>query len=933
MANCGLFSQEMLVTANVPPFNGKFLIGPHHVEWSRALATNQNNCMIAARGGGKSEFMAKAYPLWMSVRFPKRDGLIVSGSDTQALKILFELKTMIESSPKLAWLKPKKASGWAAERVELTNGVVIRAAGYTSQLRGLHPKWLVFDDALSDKDLISAKIRQANIALFKTKFFPMAMPDTQIVVVGTPYHASDLYADLRMDPNFSSSVFPAIVDYGAPTERSFWPEYRSLEYLKRLAKSMTSIQFAREYLCVDGKTPIRTRDRGYVPIAEITTEDHVLTHEGTWQRVLRRHTNARNGRRMVRVRTSNNVGHVVTEDHELLVVKTGKSPNKRKRLDDVQWLQAGKIAWEKGERVYLKVPVPPLRTDVEISRDRAFLSGWYLAEGHCHATNQAVYFSLGVNDPFEELNAAALREFGKPLVLYDGADQGSCKQYALLCKEARDWFCQLGRVGEVKHFGPLLDASEEMKRVVIRAYLQGDGHYSGRSYVPVSISSRLIADLSDVLLSLGIGCQIASPIPAKPYSIEGRTGMSRPAYRLRIGGTNLDALFGGSTGRRSSCSFVRDGFLYSRVKSVETVSEYAEDVVYDLHVENVHSYTGQHGTFHNCQPLSDASSLFPAEFFGANHALVRDLEIGAPREHFMNAGVTSFFVGVDFGLSANTGSDYTVIFVIGRDKFQNTWIVDIVRRHGLGFQDQLEEIRRVCERYRPEFAYLEGNQAQSIFGKELIRTTDLPIRLFHTGEAKHSMQKGVPGLRLQFENRKVRIPFDNPGDERLAAFRAWVCEMGAMTLVDGRVTSTESHDDTVMAYWIACQAARDTRFAPVFGPDASYSEPLDELADVDPEVLERLGIRRTENVASWMMTDEDALQRYGAMYDFGFGDGVVTAEQMRSGGLPTLNELEGFELVPAKRPLYPGATVLRRKHAQGGPTGPTLDWKALIGGR
>lgn len=533
-----------------------------------------------------SQFISQAYPLWMAVRFPKRDGLIVSGTEKMALRLMLELKQCIERSPKLAYLKPKKASGWAASQIELSNGVIIRAASYTAQLRGLHPKWMVFDDMLSDKDLTSAEIREGNAALFNTKFFPMAMQDTQIVIVGTPFHTNDTYAALRRDPSWFYERTPAILDHGAPTERSFWPEYRSLEFIKNdIAKGMTSIQFAREYLV---------------------------------------------------------------------------------------------------------------------------------------------------------------------------------------------------------------------------------------------------------------------------------------------------------------------------------------------------------------EPLSDAASLFPSEFFGSREAQVKDIELGAPREAFEAHGVKHFYVGVDFGLSATSGRDFTVLFVIGIDDRGNTWIVDIVRRHGLEFQQQLAEIRAICARYRPEFAYLEANQAQRIFGAELRRTTDLPIRQFHTTSEKHSLEKGVPGLRLPFEQRKIRIPSAELTGDRLAAMRAWVCEMQAMTLIDGRIESTETHDDTVMAYYIATQAAKSNRFAPVFTGevDADFATP----PDVDPTLLERLGLTGRSHLTAAelnQLSDAQVLELYGNQHDFGLLSGTRQMIHTVGGSSPghaaaQIHRGEGIEPVPGAVPSTPGALVYRRKSAP--ITGqPGLNWAALLG--
>ena len=87
---------------------------------------------------------------------------------------------------------------------------------------------------------------------------------------------------------------------------------------------------------------------------------------------------------------------------------------------------------------------------------------------------------------------------------------------------------------------------------------------------------------------------------------------------------------------------------------------------------------------------------------------------------------------------------------------------------------------------------------QRIFGDELIRTSDLPIKKFHTGVQKHSLDKGVPSLRVLLENGKFRIP---RGDARSVELTdIWIDEMRSFTWHDGKLASVGGHDDTVMAY-------------------------------------------------------------------------------------------------------------------------------------
>ncbi|RYF15559.1 MAG: hypothetical protein EOO77_13290 [Oxalobacteraceae bacterium] len=192
------------------------------------------------------------------------------------------------------------------------------------------------------------------------------------------------------------------------------------------------------------------------------------------------------------------------------------------------------------------------------------------------------------------------------------------------------------------------------------------------------------------------------------------------------------------------------------------------------------------------------------------------LTLGMPFEFWRDAGV-SLFMGVDFALSAETGADYTVVFVMGVDDAGNRYWVDIVREHGMGYKRQLSLINSVARRYEIQLAVLEANQAQRIFGDELINKTDLPIKKYNTGVEKHSLSKGIPGLRILLENKKMRIP---RGDRKSVEMTDLVIEeFGGFTYVDGKLESVGEHDDLCLGAWLANIAVKSGGFRASFGDE------------------------------------------------------------------------------------------------------------------
>jgi hypothetical protein len=237
-----------------------------------------------------------------------------------------------------------------------------------------------------------------------------------------------------------------------------------------------------------------------------------------------------------------------------------------------------------------------------------------------------------------------------------------------------------------------------------------------------------------------------------------------------------------------------------------------------------------------CQPMTDESSLFPSSLFHQPNVMQPYL-LGLGWEFWERRGMLRY-TGVDFGLSTSASADYTVIVTIAVDQFGNRWLANIRRGRGWPFQRQLNEIKEEYALMRFEVAHVEANQAQRIFSAEIIRDTAIPIRKFFTSgvtpkqpfrrgmttitQNKHHLDRGVPGLRLAFENRKWRMP---RGDERaIEATDLWMGEFTAIGWQDGKVISVGDHDDQVMATWMADKAAEAGGFTFTFGDQ--------EIADI-----------------------------------------------------------------------------------------------------
>lgn len=236
-----------------PEYDHKFLLGRHHLEWGDAVNDNPRVLAQAARDHGKSHFFCLGYPIWQAhVRSPGRVGYIFSATDQQAIEHLDKIRKEVlgggehgDANPALASLLPLKKD--AARTIRFANGSEIRARGFGARVRGGHPYWIVCDDILNDDHIWSETVRQKAVDYYLSAIEPMCVPGGQIVVVGTPFHAQDLYRSLRDGGVYHYMEHPAVDPVSG---NPLWPERYSREALQVRKQVLgSSMRWAREYLC------------------------------------------------------------------------------------------------------------------------------------------------------------------------------------------------------------------------------------------------------------------------------------------------------------------------------------------------------------------------------------------------------------------------------------------------------------------------------------------------------------------------------------------------------------------------------------------------------------------------------------------------------------------------------------------------------------
>ena len=255
------------ITSCLPDFQMSW----HHLEWGDLAMRYNKLCIEAARDHGKSFYFSNAYLIWKLYsysrpawkQYAKRPsksnsnrGYLFSFSLQQSVDLMEILKGTIEANDTLKErLMPEntKEGAWASTNILCKNGARLTCKGFGSSVRGAHPYYIVVDDGLKDNVIYSQLQRNKSIDYFHSVIMNMLVPGGQIIVVGTPFHAEDLYGDLKKKSIAATGNRNGwfVIEYPAifPDGRILWPGRWGFDDLMDKRATQGNIIFSRENLC------------------------------------------------------------------------------------------------------------------------------------------------------------------------------------------------------------------------------------------------------------------------------------------------------------------------------------------------------------------------------------------------------------------------------------------------------------------------------------------------------------------------------------------------------------------------------------------------------------------------------------------------------------------------------------------------------------
>lgn len=336
--------------------------------------------------------------------------------------------------------------------------------------------------------------------------------------------------------------------------------------------------------------------KGYVPIEEIRIGDEVVTHKGRLRTVVR----IGNERKEVGVLTGVGMCEPITctADHPFLSVEWRNQNTKRNNLytkvehcGHPEWVAAKDMPGRQWCQLLShdndnRAP-ESAKFDVKTAM---YIAGMYLGDGwirrHDGKAKKSVV--LGINpEKYVKLKAA----IGN--AVHTVSHERTTVRVSIHDTAFADWLeAEFAHYSHMKTV-PSWVMGHSFRGEFLRGFLDTDGSVTNDGKVSISTTSRPVAyGISDLMAAEGYVSSVALVETPDTCVIEGRTCNQRDYYQVRAYPQPM-----------SRKSRVRHGMM---LRTVSGFTPVGEETVFNIEVDEDHSYVVQSAVVHNCQAFSVA---------------------------------------------------------------------------------------------------------------------------------------------------------------------------------------------------------------------------------------------------------------------------------------------------------------------------------------
>lgn len=341
--------------------------------------------------------------------------------------------------------------------------------------------------------------------------------------------------------------------------------------------------------CFVADTLVLTRN-GYKKIVDIKQNDYVLTHDNTYQKVVNTFDNGFkevfkiNGMAIDEIKATLNHKFYVRQMYR-------EGHNQIRKFKEPQWKELKNINKKDYFGVAINQENRVLSHKTLPTQDANFwwLIGRYMGDGWIRSQG-GIIICCAKNETYEIIDKLNALNFNFNIV-----EEKTVVKIHIARKKLGEFCEQFGKGAVNKHLTQdIIDLPKWYLESFVEGYLSADGCFDGKLYRATSVSRELI---------YGIG-QCVAKVYKTPYRIykvktektkiiQGRVVNQRDWYSLS---------FKKSKDKQDK-AFYENGYIWYPIKSIESCGF---ENVYDIEVENNHSFTAQNTIVHNCQDLSTA---------------------------------------------------------------------------------------------------------------------------------------------------------------------------------------------------------------------------------------------------------------------------------------------------------------------------------------
>lgn len=198
------------------------------------LESGDKTAVVAPRGGAKTTWTSKIYPLFCLCEGLEPYQLLVSDTGKQSKRNLAAIREELTKNDRLREWYPEvcgKGPRWNTTEIETRNGLFIEAIGAGAASRGAtfknhRPSRITIDDLLRDKAARSQIQRDYLTDWFFNALLPMGDGKPNVMFVGTALHRDDTLQRLKETPGWKFETFKSLIK--EPLRQDLWDEWKSL---------------------------------------------------------------------------------------------------------------------------------------------------------------------------------------------------------------------------------------------------------------------------------------------------------------------------------------------------------------------------------------------------------------------------------------------------------------------------------------------------------------------------------------------------------------------------------------------------------------------------------------------------------------------------------------------------------------------------------